>query len=72
MMWSPLFVCLKENKMFFNSRNEETSLVRMYRTEYRSDYNRMKKLGYEITDNDVRSILGFPKTENKKRFFGLF
>ncbi len=72
MMWSPLFVCLKENKMLFNSRNEETSLVRMYRTEYRTDYNRMKKLGYEITDNDVRSILGFPKTENKKRFFGLF
>jgi hypothetical protein len=71
-MWSPLFVCLKENKMIFNSKNEETSLVRMYRTEYRSDYNRMKKLGYEITDNDVRSILGFPKTENKKRFFGLF
>lgn len=58
--------------MIFNSKNEETSLVRMYRTEYRSDYNRMKKLGYEITDNDVKSILGFPKVENKKRFFGLF
>lgn len=72
MMWTPLFVCLKENKMLFRAKNYETSLVRMYRTEYNSDYNRMKKLGYEITDRDVRTILGFPQNETKKKFFGLF
>lgn len=58
--------------MLFRARNDETSLVRMYRTEYNSDYNRMKKLGYEITDRDVRTILGFPTEDKKKKFFGLF
>lgn len=72
MMWTPLFVCLKENKMLFRSKNYETSLVRMYRTEYSTDYNRMKKLGYEVTDNDVRAILGFSENLEKKKFFGLF
>jgi hypothetical protein len=44
----------------------------MYRTEYSSDYNRMKKMGYELTDHDVRSILGFSENLEKKKFFGLF
>jgi hypothetical protein len=58
--------------MLFRSKNYETSLVRMYRTEYSNDYNRMKKQGYEITDHDVRSILGFSENLEKKKFFGLF
>lgn len=58
--------------MLFRSKNYETSLVRMYRTEYSTDYNRMKKLGYEVTDNDVRAILGFSENLEKKKFFGLF
>lgn len=53
------------------SRDIETPLVRLYKTEYNSDYQRMKKQGYEITENDVRKILGYP-TEKKKKFFGLF
>lgn len=53
------------------SRNDETPLVRMFRTEYSADYKRMKKTGYEITDENVRLILGFP-AEKKKKFLGLF
>lgn len=53
------------------SKDSESPLVRLYRTEYTSDYLRMKKLGYELTESDVKSILGYP-TEKKTRFFGLF
>jgi len=72
MKWSPLFVCLKENKMSFISEKNETPLVRMYRTEYNSDYIRMKKQGYNVTDHDVRCILGYPEKTVEKKFFGLF
>ena len=53
------------------SRNDETPLVRMFRTEYNADYKRMKKTGYEITDDNVRLILGYP-VEKKSKLFGLF
>lgn len=53
------------------SRDAESPLLRLYRTEYSSDYLRMKKLGYELTETDVRNILGYP-TEKKKKLFGLF
>lgn len=53
------------------SRDIESPLLRLYRTEYNAEYNRMRKLGYEVTENDVRNILGYP-IEKKKKFFGLF
>ncbi len=36
---------------------KETGLIRMFRTEYSKDYMWMKKNGYEINDNFVRTFL---------------
>ena len=58
--------------MSFISEKNETPLVRMYRTEYSSDYTRMKKQGYNVTDRDVRCILGYPEKPAEKKFFALF
>lgn len=35
----------------------ETSLTRMFRTEYAKEYHWMRKNGYEINDNYVRRFL---------------
>lgn len=57
-----------ENKMF---NDIEAPLLRLYRTEYNADYRRMKKMGHEVTESDVRHILGYP-AESRKKFWGLF
>ena len=52
-------------------KDAESPLLRLYRTEYTADYLRMKRLGHEITESDVRQILGYPK-EPRKKLLGLF
>lgn len=59
-----------EIKMF-NAELYDTPLVRLYRTEYSSDYERMRKNGTPITDRDVRQILGYP-ADKRKKFLGIF
>lgn len=55
----------------FNTELYDTPLVRLYRTEYSSDYERMRKNGTPITDRDVRQILGYP-ADKRKKFLGIF
>jgi hypothetical protein len=51
---------------------KESPLVALYRIEYHSDYIRMKKQGYNLTERDVKCILGYPDEPTEKKFFGLF
>jgi hypothetical protein len=39
----------------------ETGLTRMFRTEYAKEYQMMRKSGYEINDNFVRTFLDMRK-----------
>jgi hypothetical protein len=40
---------------------KETGLTRMFRTEYSKEYHLMRKNGYEINDNFVRTFLEMRK-----------
>ena len=40
---------------------KETGLTRMFRTEYAKEYHLMKRNGYEINDNFVRTFLDMRK-----------
>jgi len=55
----------------FTKHLYESPLVRMYRTEYNSDYERMRKNGLKLTEDNVKLILGYP-VEPRKKFLGIF
>lgn len=40
---------------------KETGLTRMFRTEYAKEYHLLRKNGYEINDNFVRTFLEMRK-----------